>query len=988
MEIDRYDPIEIEKKWRSKWEKDKTFKIDLKAAKAPFYNLMMFPYPSGEGLHVGHVYAFAGSDTYAHLKRLKGSDVFEPMGFDSFGIHSENYAIKTGKHPKKLIEETTTYFREKQLKKLGALFDWDRQVITSDPNYYKWTQWLFIQLFKSGLAVRKKAPVDWCPSCKTVLANEQVVAGHCERCKTQVDQKELEQWFFKITDYADRLLKNLDTIDWSETTKTMQRNWIGRSEGVEIEFPVKGYKEQLRVYTTRPDTIYGATFTVVAPEHPLVSKIFRFGNGKEVMNYVSKSVLKTEIERTSGGKKKDGVFTGYYAINPLTKKEIPIWIADYVLMGYGTGSIMAVPAHDQRDFEFAKKYDLDIVQVIAPDFVDQISVPREGFPIVKRETIYSVLYDPRSKKYLVLDWNKYGWHTFIAGGIEVGEDRILAAKREIAEETGFINVKFVRSLGRLYGNYFAAHKKENRLADAEGLLFELENQEKEKISTDESKKHKLIWMKPEEVDKFININSQQFVWENAKQDRSYTGEGKLVNSDEFDGLNSKEAIKKIIDYIEKEKLGKRSVKYHLRDWLISRQRYWGPPIPMIYCETCAKEGKSWFSTTEAKKSIKNEELRISNVKEMFGWYLVREEDLPVELPHLKDYQPKGKGISPLDNLPEFVNVKCPECGKNAKRETDVSDTFLDSSWYFLRYPSVELPTSGQVPFEKEVTKKWLPVDMYIGGNEHAVMHLLYTRFITMALHDMGYLDFEEPFKKFRAHGLIIRDGAKMSKSRGNVVNPNEFMEVYGVDTLRMYLLFVGPYDQGGDFSDRAITGLYRYLSRVWQSILDISKLNIASANEATNREINKLLIRVEGDVENLRFNTAIAALMEFINFAIKSKKNVDKETLKKFLIALSIFAPFTSEELWNRIGEDSSVHNQSWPKVEKKYLEEERLTIAVQIDGKLRDTISIQNSKVKNQDEVKKLARDSEKVNKHLEGKKIKKVLYVPGKIINFVIGN
>jgi len=963
MGDERYNPSEIEKRWRTIWEKERIFQVDLEKAKRPFYNLMMFPYPSGEGLHVGHVCAFSGSDTFGRLKRAQGFDVFEPMGFDSFGIHSENYAIKKGLHPKDLTHQTTSYFREEQLKKLGALFDWDHQVITSDPYYYRWTQWIFIQLFKAGLAVRRESSVGWCPSCKTVLADEQVIAGKCERCSTQVIQKELEQWFFKITNYAERLLKNLDClpaealgpkvkvteemakagIDWSETTKTMQRNWIGRSEGAEIEFPIRPQTtdhrrqqtvdrsqlavDKIKVFTTRPDTIYGATFMVLAPEHPIVAELLneklKIKNEKleEVKDYVEEAKRKTEIDRE---KEKTGVFTGLYCINPLTKKEIPIWVADYVLMGYGTGAIMGVPAHDCRDYEFAKKHKLPIVEVIS------------------------------------------------GGDIE----------------------------------------KE-----------------------------------------------------------AYTGEGKLVNSDQFNGLDSLKAIQKISEYIEKNKLGKKTVNYHLRDWLISRQRYWGPPIPMIYCESCASEGKSWFTTDEAKnyqeerkEKILNTKYKIQDTNAMRGWYPVPEEDLPVLLPYLKDYQPKGAGVSPLATLPNFVNVKCPECGKNARRETDVSDTFLDSSWYFLRYPFVgydDIPFGSErfvdkstdyrlmttekadslqsTDYSKEkavdrrrkavdVAKKWLPVDMYIGGNEHAVLHLLYTRFITAVLQDLGFLNFEEPFKKFRAHGLIIHGGVKMSKSRGNVVNPNDYTQAYGTDTLRMYLLFIGPYDQGGDFSDRAIAGVHRFLKRVYQIAIEISKQESITANNVVAKEINRLVRKVEEDVENLKFNTAVAALMEFANFANKNKSQIDLDSIKKYLIVLSIFAPFTAEELWSRISlaspprtrrygadrsatardEAWSVHQQTWPKVEEEFLQEEVVTIAVQVDGKLRDTIEIKNrslralparqcqslaggrplhglEELRIKNEAEKLALMSAKVQRHLEAKKIKKTIYVPGKILNIV---
>lgn len=909
----RYNPKEIESRWQAQWEKDKTFKVDIQKAKKPFYNLMMFPYPSGEGLHVGHVYAFGGADTFGRFKKMQGYDVFEPMGFDSFGIHSENYAIKVGKHPKKLIEETTAYFREKQLKKLGALFDWDHQVITSDPEYYRWTQWLFIQLFKAGLAVRKKAPVDWCPSCMTVLADEQVIGGRCERCGHQVIQKELEQWFFKITHYAQKLLDNLEWIDWSETTRTMQRNWIGRSDGAEIEFPIRSavyglqttdYSknktgdgsqltvDSIKVFTTRPDTVFGATFMVLAPEHPLIASLsnskFKISNVKlkEVKDYVEKAKQKTESDREKG---KTGVFTGLYCINPFTKKEIPVWVADYVLMGYGTGAIMAVPAHDARDYEFAKEQKLEIVEVIS-------------------------------------------------GG---------------------------------------------------------------------------------DIDK-----------------EAYVGEGKMVNSGEFGGLDSRDAIQRISNYIERNKLGRKTVNYHLRDWLISRQRYWGPPIPMIFCEACADKGKSWFSTDEAKHKFENSKLQNPNaksslkskaqkfshssfdishyVRSMPGWYPVNEEELPVELPHLENYQPRGKGVSPLNSLPEFMKVKCPECGSSAKRETDVSDTFLDSSWYFLRYPFVgyddipfgskklldestdhRLPSTASKDKQAvdrrrkavDIARRWLPVDSYIGGNEHAVMHLLYVRFITMALKDISLVDFEEPFKKFRAHGLVIHHGAKMSKSRGNVVNPNEFIDSYGADTLRMYLLFLGPYDQGGDFSDKAIAGVFRFLNRVWFLINEVvdGRLN-SSPDKELDKEVNKLIKSVGEDLEELKFNTAIASLMEYLNLLYDKKEKVSGSILKQIVILLAPFAPHIAEELWSTIGEKFSVHNQPWPKYDSKLIEEEVVTIVVQVNGRFRD--KLEAPKDISEEEAARLALDREKIKRYTENKKVQKTIWIKGRLLNLVTGD
>ncbi len=672
----QYNPQKIEKKWQKIWQKKKTFQIDLKKAKKPYYNLMMFPYPSAEGLHVGNAYAFTGSDIHGRFRRLQGFDVFEPMGFDAFGIHSENFAIKKGIHPRILIDKSTDNFR-KQLKNLGCLFDWRYEINTSKLNYYKWTQWLFLQLFKLGLAYRKKAPVDWCPSCKTVLADEQVVGGKCERCDSQVIQKQTEQWFFKITKYAEKLLKNLGWIDWSERTKIAQRNWIGKSEGAILGFRVIGFKSSIEVFTTRPDTLFGCTYLVVAPEYPLIEKLKdKIANYQEVKKYIDGSKKKTELERTELEKEKTGVeLKGIKAINPASNKEIPIFVADYVLANYGTGAIMAVPAHDQRDFEFAKKYNLAIKEVISPDF------PRREFPILEK---------------------------------------------------------------------------------------------------------------------------------------AYEGDGFLVESGKFTGMKSEKAKWEITKFVE----GKNTINYHLRDWLISRQRYWGPPIPIIYCEKC-------------------------------GIQPVPEKDLPVELPYIKNFRPEGGGKSPLATIKKFVNTKCPKCKDSAKRETDVSDTFLDSSWYFLRYPSANL---NRKPFDKVLVKKWLPVDMYIGGQEHAVLHLLYTRFITMVLKDSGFLDFEEPFKKFRAHGLLTKEGTKMSKSKGNVVNPDEYYKKYGADTLRMYLMFIGPFSEGGDWQDKGIIGIRRFLERVWE-LENRTKKGIQNNN--LNILVNRTIKKVTEDLNYLRYNTAI-----------------------------------------------------------------------------------------------------------------------------------
>ena len=752
-----YNPNEVEPYWQKVWEENGIYSPNLDTAKKPFdpsaspcsrrcgaslrtqgkpfYNLMMFPYPSAEGMHVGNMYAFAGADVYGRFKRMQGNDVFEPMGLDGFGIHSENYAIKVGQHPKELAKVSESNFY-RQLRATGNGFDWSRKLETYDPKYYKWTQWLFIQLFKKGLAYRKKAMVNFCPSCKTVLADEQVIDGRCERCATLVVREQREQWFFRITHYAEKLLGNIENLNWSEKVKTAQRAWIGRSEGALITFKIKNSHRTIDVFTTRPDTLFGATFLVVSPEHPLVGDLF--GQGKDVMNYLSKAVVKSEQERIAQGKEKQGVPTSYFAINPVNNQEIPIWIADYVLMEYGTGAIMAVPAHDQRDFEFAKKYNLPIKQVIIP-----------------------------TKKSAFADG--------LVSQTDLLNDRPDTLRGNITQK-----VRFVKGV------------------DLPGV-------------------------EPGR----LGVSDQSSKPAKPTPKSAYSRYGILVNSEKYTGLPSEEAIEKIIKDLGRREVAKKEVTYHLRDWLISRQRYWGPPIPMIFCQHCANQGKSWFSehsensaSQQIRKSDISDNLKYRNSEysefsEMNGWY--PDEKLPVLLPDVKDWKPLGTGMSPLANHPEFYKVKCFECGEEAKRETDVSDTFLDSAWYFFRYTSTDIENTA---FDIERVKKWLPVDMYIGGAEHSVLHLLYSRFITMVLKDLGFIEFDEPFSRFYAHGLLIKEGGKMSKSKGNVVVPDEYINKFGADALRMYLMFLGPFNQGGAFYDTGIEGMYRFVKRVWRLIAD------------------------------------------------------------------------------------------------------------------------------------------------------------------------
>lgn len=817
----KYKPSEIEPKWQIKWESAKTYSPDIEAASSPFYNLMMFPYPSAEGLHVGNMYAFTGADVYGRFKRMQGNDVLEPIGLDGFGIHSENYALKVGRHPKEQAEISEKNFY-RQLRSIGNGFDLNRTVETYDPDYYKWTQWLFIQLFKNGLAYRKKAEVNWCPSCLTVLSDEQVIDGKCERCSTLVEKKDLEQWFFRITKYAQRLLDNIEGLDWTNKVKIAQRNWIGRSEGAEIKFEleVEGQPKGahfVTVFTTRPDTLYGATFLVVSPE--LASSWIDVGwnASDEVKSYILESKKKSDQDRTAEGKQKSGVDTNVVAINPVNGKRIPVWVADYVLSSYGTGAIMAVPAHDQRDFEFAKKYDLEIIPVIQ--------------------------------------------------GKEVSNS-------------------------------------------------------------------------------------------NVKMTEAFSGQGVIIGSEDWNGFHVPQDIIKVVDDLEAKGLGSKKENYHLRDWLISRQRYWGPPIPMIYCESCFKNEKG-------------------EVEDMPGWYSVPESELPVKLPDVEDWKPMGTGKAPLANHPEFYEVKCPDCKSDATRETDVSDTFLDSSWYFLRYPNTDIENK---PFDTERTKKWLPVNMYIGGAEHSVLHLLYSRFITMALKDFGLIDFEEPFSKFFAHGLIIKDGAKMSKSKGNVVVPDEYIAKYGADSLRTYLMFLGPYSDGGDFRDSGIEGIFRFLKRVWK-LLNQNEAN--DLNDESKYMMHKTIKKVTEELSNLRYNTAIASLMEWYNFLSK-KDSISREEKQIYLKLISPFAPHLSEELWEKMGNEFSIHKSSWPEYDENQVVSSKVIIVVQVNGKRRAEFEVDKDQIDAEDFVKNEARKVAENN--ISGQEIKKEIYVKGKIVNFVV--
>jgi leucyl-tRNA synthetase len=812
-----YNPKEIEKKWQRRWAEDKLYEVSEDDPRPKWYALTMFPYTSGD-LHIGHWYPMAPSDVHARYKRMQGYNVLHPMGFDAFGLPAENAAIKRGIHPFTWTMQNIDNMR-RQLKSIGAIYDWSREVITCLPDYYKWTQWFFLKLYEKGLAYRAKAPVNWCPQCQTVLANEQVVGeGICERCDTPVVRRDLEQWFFRITAYADELLE-FEGLDWPERIKIMQRNWIGKSLGTEISFALDhpGVEEkEIRVFTTRPDTTFGVTFMVLAPEHPLVAKLTAPDKKAEVDAYIAKSRRQSEIERLSTEREKDGVFIGAYCTNRLNGEEVPIWIADYVLLSYGTGAVMAVPAHDERDFAFAKKYGLPIPVVIAPP----------------------------------------GWR----GG---------------------------------------------------------------------------------------------------ELDEAYIEPGTMVNSGQFNNLPSQKGMEAVPDFLEEKGWGKRTVSYKLRDWLISRQRYWGAPIPMIYCDKC-------------------------------GVVPVPEKDLPVLLPEDAEFKPTGE--SPLKYNEKFVNTTCPRCSGPAKREIDTMDTFMCSSWYFLRYAS---PHYEKAAFDPARVKYWLPVDLYTGGAEHAVMHLFYARFFTKAIRDMGLVDFGEPFTRLFNQGIIIAQKRKMSKSRGNVVNPDDYVAELGADAVRAYLMFIAPWEQGGEWDDSGISGISRWLNRLWGLVLGGYEWKESAGGQLrAERELERLshqtMRKVTQDLERLRLNTMIAALMEFTNYLTKVKEEgavsatAWELAVDNLMLLLAPTAPHLAEELWQRTGHQYSIHNQDWPGWNEELAREEEITLVVQVNGKLRDRITVSASVT--EDEAKKLALESEKVKPHIEGREVAQVVYVPGRLVNLVV--
>src|SRR5215216_3383590 len=804
-----YDPNTIESKWQRIWQDTGSFRVPAKSDKPKYYILDMFPYPSGHGLHVGHLKGYMASDILARYQRMRGYNVLHPMGWDSFGLPTERQAERDNLPPSEITKRNIRTFKA-QMDLVGLTYDWEREFATSDPSYFRWTQWIFLKVFEMGLAYETDVPVNWCPALGTVLANEEVKDGVYIETGDPVERRIMRQWMLKITAYADRLLDDLDTVDWPEQVKELQRNWIGRSEGAEIFFEIEGYGP-ITVFTTRPDTLFGATFFVMSPEHPAVERITTPERADEVRAYVEKAGRMSEIDRTDITREKTGVFTGAYAVNPANGERIPVYIADYVLMGYGTGAIMAVPAHDERDFEFARKYGIEIRTVIAP---------------------------------------------------------------------------------------------------------------------------------PE--------------WDGRELEEAYVGEGRMVNSGPFDGTPSEEGREKVTAWLEERSAGSAAVTYRLRDWLISRQRYWGTPIPIIYCDSC-------------------------------GTVPVPQEDLPVLLPEDVEFTPTGE--SPLKLHEGFRKVACPKCGRPAERETDTMDGFVDNSWYWYRYLS---PHYNEGPFDTERGRKWLPVDQYTGGIEHATGHLLYARFWTKVMRDLGLLDFDEPMNRLFNQGIILGpDGEKMSKSRGNVVNPQEFLNRYGSDALRSYLMFIGPWDQGGPWDGRGIEGVSRFLRRALSLPTGEDSSRARADASELERRTNRTVKKITDDLEAFRFNTSIAVLMEHTNYllAIRGRVGDDEwhEALRTFVTVLSPFVPHHAEELWAAMGEEYSVHEQAWPEYEEALIQAQEITLIVQVNGKLRDRIEAPADI--SEAAARDLALSSPRVLPHLEGKELRKSIYVPGRLVNLVVG-
>lgn len=962
----RYEPKTIEPKWQKIWDETNVYTADLDSDKPKYIGMSMFNYPSGAGIHIGHAMNYTISDVKARMKRQQGFESYHPVGWDSFGLPAENYAIKAGVSPQESMGTIIPNYH-KQYKAMGWSNDWEKEIASHRPEYYKWTQWIFSEMYRAGLAYQEERQQWWCDQCQTVLANEQVIDGKCWRHDGAddplVEKKGVDQWFFKITEYADELLDAIDDLDWTGAVKTAQRNWIGRSEGAEISFEIEGTDESLTVFTTRPDTIYGATFMVVAPESELVDGLVTDEQKSEVDGYRKAAALKSEVERQAS-KEKTGVFTGSYAINPATEKKIPIWVADYVLGGYGTGAIMAVPAHDERDYEFAQKFDLPITQVIMPNEPDGTNPPQPQFEMVERDTVIVHLKDKSTGKYAVLDWHGTleGITTAIMGGIEAGQTAEQAALMEIKEEAG-LNAKIVKTSRWITcAEYCASHKKENRKAITVACLAEVDSLDDQTMVNDEEKaKHTLAWVDEGDVYERITPKHQREVWDMLRKDEALVvNYGELINSGDFNGVAPEAAKKQIVEWLAGKGKAEKKINYKMRDWSVSRQRYWGAPIPIVYCE---KDGA----------------------------VLIPDDQLPVVLPELEDFAPSGDGRSALARATDWLKTTCPECGGEAERETDTLDTYICSSWYMLRYLD---PHNQEEAFSSQRANKWMPIDFYNGG-DHATAHMLYARFITRFFTKQGRLENPEPFKQFLFNGKVrASDGSAFSKSKGNGVDPLEIINSgYGADALRVYLMFAGPLEFNSKWDPDGVPGAYRFLARIYslvQEYLEADKVELSDEDlKKLQFATHSMIKKVTEDIEQNSYNTAIAALMKNSNDLSQLKQcfGVHDEwraSLESLVMCIAPFAPHTAEELWQDLGHSDSIHKGHWPQYDESALTQDSITLAVQVNGKVRAEINVAADA--DEEDIKAVALEQENVVKHLDGKEPKKVIYVKGRLVSVVV--
>lgn len=941
---------EMEKKWQDYWDKNKTFVAETGGSKKPYYILVEFPYPSGSGLHVGHVRSYTAQDAIARMMRMQGYNVLFPMGWDAFGAPAEQYAIKNHIHPKDAVKENIKTFKG-QMKSLGFSFDWTREFSTTDPEYYKWTQWQFLQFYKHGMAYKDSIPVNWCPTCKSVLSNEDAAGGVCERCGSQVVQKEKSQWMLRMSDYSEDLLTGLDDTNFADRVKLGQINWIGKSTGAHVNFKIAGHEDkEFTVFTTRCDTLYGATYCVLAPEHKYVPLITTDENKAAVEAYKAECAKKNDMERTELNKDKTGVFTGAYAINPVNGKEIPIYISDYVLASYGTGAIMAVPAHDDRDYEFAKKFNIPIIQVIAKNFVGTgDSQIRDDKPMTERNVVNAIIKHPTEDKYLCVNNKKFNWINFVMGGIEGEETPIEAAVREVAEETGYTDIADLHEMEFVYyDNFYAAHKDVNRHITCHTVVGKLNSLAQTEISEEEKKIADVMWISKDELLSKLTSEAHKYdAMRLINGEGALTEDGVHINSGILDGMNKEDAINTMLAWLADNHCGEEKVNYKMRDWIFSRQRFWGEPIPMINCPKC-------------------------------GWVPMNEEDLPLMLPDVAEYEPTEDGESPLANIESFVNCKCPKCGGDAKRETDTMPNWAGSSWYFLRFMDAH---NNKEFASMDAMKYWNRVDWYNGGMEHTARHLLYARFWVQFLYNIGLVPNKEMIWTRVSHGMILGpDGQKMSKSKGNVINPDEVVKEFGADTLRVYEMFIGDYQMDAAWSTDSLRGCKRFLDKI---VRMKDKLNDNDGfTESLESIQNKTIMKIEYDMMHMGYNTAISSLMILAN-AYDALDSITKEDYHLLLTLLNPIAPHITEELNEEIGY-KPICESSWPVYDESKTIETTKEIAVQVNGKVRATIEI--SIDDDEDMIRQKALECENVQRHIEGKEIVKVIVIKGKIVNIVV--